>query len=179
MRKGIAGGREAREGGTRWRDALEEIASRIVGGTRCREALHGEKCGRKKNRGWEALEKIARRKCWRRLREGIAGRDRGRKPREEIASAGGNRKWNRGRDALEGSAGGKRWRKVWSQEESRVGSARRIAGRDRWRKSLEKNAREWKEEIAKSWEEIAGGKRWRNRKENRGWEVLDKIARRK
>ena len=30
-----------------------------------------------------------------------------------------------------------------------------------------------------SQDRFARGKRWRNRKENRGWEALDKIARRK
>ena len=86
---------------------------------------------RKENRGWEALDKIARRKCWRKSgresQEEIAGGNREKK----IAGGkrGRNRKKNRGREVLEKNARRKCWRKMReealkeSQEESRERSA--------------------------------------------------------
>ena len=82
------------------------------------------------NRRWEAQDKIARRKCWRKC---------GSESQEEIA--GGNCE----KKALGKIARRKCWRKLL--EGIAGGIARRIAGGKRWRKSLEKIAR------------IAGGNR--------------------
>ena len=106
----------------------------------------GRNC--KKNRGREALEKIAKRKCWRKMREGTAGGNRRRISQE--GSAGENRKM----EVLERKQEENRLKK--SRDGSAGGIARRIA--------------EWKALEKKSQERIAG--------EKRGRESREEIARR-
>ena len=124
-------GRESQEENS-GRNTREEIAGGIARNNRWRKLWEGSAGGkpldeiagrkrlrnRKKNRGWEALDKIARRK-WRQSQETIVRRNRGRK--SWVGSAGENRKKeelervargrDRGRKSREEFAGGTRWRK--------------------------------------------------------------------
>ena len=87
--------REEKPGGKGGRDRKKNRGRENAGGRKCwsinanrrgksQEEIAGgnHRNNRKKNRGKIALEKIARRKCWRKMREGIAGGNREKKSLE-------------------------------------------------------------------------------------------------